>query len=164
MERPTWNTTLNELLEVFRSALRAVAPVLERAQIRHQEHLAYDDWDNIAQCLFANIVERSVASASQVVAGRQLQFPDYATLYTDYSQSALILVSDAAADVPRPMLFHSFVGREDIFDTAVGVEVESDMRTPKPDRREIPIERARFSVYIRTAAGQTTLEQLTVLL
>jgi hypothetical protein len=159
-----WNTTLTELLEVFHDALCAVAPILERAQIPYQEHLAYDDWDNIAQCLFTNIVEHSVASATQVVSDGQLQLPRYATLYGDYSQNALILVDDASSAVPSSVVFHSFVERETMFDTAVGVEVESNMRTATSKRREIPIGRARFSVYVRTVDGPRTMEQLTVAL
>ncbi len=51
-----WSTTLNDLLYIFRNASIAIIPWLEKARIGWKEEEAYDDWDNIVNALYENIV------------------------------------------------------------------------------------------------------------
>lgn len=51
-----WNTSVTELIMVFRGALISIIPWLERAKIYWKNGESYDDWDNIVNALYENIV------------------------------------------------------------------------------------------------------------
>jgi hypothetical protein len=51
-----WRTSVTELLGIFRGALLAIIPWIEKAKIKWKEGEAYDDWDNIAESIYQNIV------------------------------------------------------------------------------------------------------------
>lgn len=51
-----WKTTVTDLLVIFQGALISIIPWLEKAKIKWKDEEAYDDWDNIAESLFKNIV------------------------------------------------------------------------------------------------------------
>lgn len=57
-----WLTTVNELLSIFRGALIALIPWIEKAQIKWKDGEYYDDWDNITESIFNNIVCSSLIS------------------------------------------------------------------------------------------------------
>lgn len=52
----SWKTSVTELIAIFRGALLAIIPWLEKAKIKWKEGEAYDDWDNIVESLYSNIV------------------------------------------------------------------------------------------------------------
>jgi hypothetical protein len=54
------NTSVTELLVIFRGAMLAIIPWLEKAKIKWRDDEAYDDWDNIAESLYQNIVVSSL--------------------------------------------------------------------------------------------------------
>ena len=86
-ESGVWRTRVTDLVFIFREALQVLAPVVRKAQINYEDDLAYDDWDNIAQNLYSNIVERSVRFATGL--DGDLSLPSYAMLYETYEQNAL---------------------------------------------------------------------------
>ena len=57
-----WKISVNELLNIFRGALLALIPWLEKAKISWKDDEAYDDWDNIVESLYKNIVCASLYS------------------------------------------------------------------------------------------------------
>lgn len=57
-----WKTSVTELLAIFRGALLAVIPWVEKAKIKWKDGEAYDDWDNIVESLYENIVCSSLTS------------------------------------------------------------------------------------------------------
>lgn len=82
-----WKTTVNELLLIFRGALMAVIPWLEKAKIKWKEGEAYDDWDNIAASLYQNIVCSSLTgevSSDYSIAKYNFHYEDY--LLIDFIQ------------------------------------------------------------------------------
>src|SRR6266849_5651445 len=123
---PTWITTVDELVRIFRDALAAVAPVLERAQIHSDELRAYDDWDAIADALFQNIVVRSIQWSEQ--AFHDIDLGRYATLSEGRAQTPQLLVRDGSSNEWN--VFHSIVSRRHPFDSvtwlkSVGVAGET---------------------------------------
>jgi len=139
-----WATTVEELVRIFRDALAAIGPVLERARIHSDDLRAYDDWDQIARTLFDTIVINSVRYSAE--AGPAVEFDPYATLVTQPGQRSNVLVRDSSTDQWK--VFHSVVSRQRPFDTAKALEAngktveEIDFNTAHfavriPDRKEL---------------------------
>ena len=52
-----WETSVKELLYIFRGALIAIIPWVEKAKIKwKEEEEIYDEWGNITVALYENIV------------------------------------------------------------------------------------------------------------
>jgi hypothetical protein len=77
----TWNTSVTELLLIFRGALLAIIPWLEKAKIKWKEGEAYDDWDNIVESLYKNIVCSSLTGE----VASEYRIAKYNFNYGDYS-------------------------------------------------------------------------------
>jgi len=79
----SWKTSVSELLSIFRGALIAIIPWLEKAKIKWKEGEVYDDWDNIAESLYRNIVCSSLTGevdSSYSIAKYNFQYEDYSTI------------------------------------------------------------------------------------
>jgi hypothetical protein len=88
-----WETSVDELLALFREAMRALIPVAERAHMRWKEHDAYDDWDTICQAIYRSIVIGSIEQADGI--GRSMPQPDYDLRTNSYEKNSFI--GDAAS-------------------------------------------------------------------
>ncbi len=78
-----WKTTVTDLLVIFQGALISIIPWLEKAKIKWEDEEAYDDWDNIAESLFKNIVCSSLTGeilAEYKIAKYNFKNDDYSTL------------------------------------------------------------------------------------
>ena len=156
-----WHVTVSELAELLREALRAVAPIAARAQIPYGEETAYDDWDNIAQCLYNNIVVRSVRFARGM--DQSVILPNYAMLYERFDAfDAIIQVTDPSKTVGGPIVFHSFVTRDQPFDTVRGVKLQDDHETATSQRFEGSAATVGFSLLVRRGGSGFVVEELDV--
>ncbi|MBK9381980.1 MAG: hypothetical protein IPN39_11675, partial [Chitinophagaceae bacterium] len=78
-----WKTSVTELLAIFKGALLAIIPWLEKAKIKWEVGEAYDDWDNIAESLYKNIVCSSLAGEVALeygIAKYNFKYVDYASI------------------------------------------------------------------------------------
>jgi hypothetical protein len=119
----TWRTNVTELIVIFHDSLVALVPQMDRARIEWRNESAYDDWDAIAQTLFAHIV---VASLRWALPEEKsvLNVPEYNTTYDQYIGKAIIVVEqDTHA---RPLVFHSFETAHEPFDTVRAVEIDDN--------------------------------------
>lgn len=76
-----WKTSVTELLLILRGALMAIIPWIEKAKIKWTDEEAYDDWDNIAESLYQNIVCSSLTGE----VASEYQIAKYNFNYWDYS-------------------------------------------------------------------------------
>lgn len=83
-----WKTSVTELLMIFKGALLAIIPWLEKAKIKWTNEEAYDDWDNIAESLYQNIV----CSSLNGEVTSEYQIAKYNFNYDDYSSISFIRV------------------------------------------------------------------------
>jgi len=156
-----WRTRVTDLVLIFREALQVLAPIAKKARINYEDDLAYDDWDNIAQCLYSNIVERSVRSAAGL--NEDLTLPSYAMLYERYEQNALILVLHPTNASAERVVFHSFASRQGAFDTVVGVVLTGNKRKVGVPLWEAPATVARFGLLLGSS-GWPPIEEIGVLI
>lgn len=78
-----WTTSVNELIFIFRGALIAIIPWLEKAKIKWKEGEAYDDWDNIAESLYRNVVCSSLTgeiASDYSIAKYNFEYEDYSLI------------------------------------------------------------------------------------
>lgn len=122
---------------IFRDALAAIAPILERAHIHSDDLRAYDDWDEIAQALFDNIVVRSIQWSAEV--GADIDLGRYATLGQKRSRLSELVVRERSG---RETTFHSFASRQRPFDTVKVLEVGGTTTS------EIALDDAEFALRI----------------
>ena len=111
----TWETSINELISIFRGAINAILPWLEKAKIPWKEGVAYDDFDVIAESLFESIVAGSVKSQNKYSG----KFPKYNYRYTDYSEMDYIGVKDDKGNDLVFVEFQSIFGENDKIKVAV---------------------------------------------
>jgi hypothetical protein len=112
----TWNTTITELLGIFRDGLIALLPIAERAHIPWKEHEAYDDWDAIATTLFEQVVLRSVRWSLAENQAEQLSLAPYDMAMDSYSSlSTLVIGRDGRPG--ETLVFCAFATQVTPFDT-----------------------------------------------
>lgn len=90
-----WKTSVNELLHIFEGALLAVIPWLEKAKINWKEGEAYDDWDNIVEAIYGNIVYASLECSPLYISSKgevmcEYSIAKYNFHYEDYSSMDFI--------------------------------------------------------------------------
>lgn len=119
-----WCVTVNVLLANLRDALSALAPVAERAHISWREGEAYDDWDDLASCVYGILVGRTInadASAGTGVlplAPYDMRLPSYAE-----NSSFVSVMEDGSA-----LFFNKLVAGEGDFAAAETLPATLDGR------------------------------------
>jgi hypothetical protein len=121
MTNSDWKTSVNELLSIFRQALLAVIPCIEKAHIRWKQGESYDEWDNITEALFSNIVCSSLAGAVLP----EYSMARYDLRYKDYSNIDFILVETPNA-ATNMYIFVSYQTVVSPFDSVEVAEVNKD--------------------------------------
>lgn len=114
-ESDTWNTSVNDLIRIFRNSLLALIPYVEQAKIPWKQGEAYDEWDEIARVLYKNVVAKTIQWGCGYGDISEVAIPDYDMLYKNYSQFSLICVADSEPD-DSSLVFHSFSSRHQSLD------------------------------------------------
>ena len=118
-----WHTTVDHLVFVFRDALRALVPHLERVRIEWRDGAAYDDWDEIAQTLYQQIVVASLLWAMPEE-DRDDSIPRYDVSYKSYAGRTVICVNRFST--PEKLVFRSFATANVPFDKILACRVSSE--------------------------------------
>jgi len=87
----SWQTTVSGLVLIFRDALAALVPHMERAKLPWREGEAYDEWDEISEVIFDKIVAQSLRCALGPE-GESLRLPRYDMVYDNYRDFSFIAV------------------------------------------------------------------------
>ena len=139
-----WETTVSHLVLVFRDALRALVPHVERVRIEWRESSAYDDWDEIAQTLYETIVVASVLWAMPEDERERCRFAEYNMIYASYAGKTVIAVNGTSAG--ERLVFHSFATEKEPFDRARVCRVDVDGRVLEGDFLLIDADTAAYIV------------------
>jgi hypothetical protein len=146
-----WQTSITELVCTFRDCLAAVAPLLERARFRTEEPNTSDDWDNVAEALFENIVGRSIRWSAEV--GQEVQLGPYATIHRDYEERPRIEVIPIGRPA-SPLIFHSLVSSRERFDRVAALTLRT------LETVVVPLAGSQF--VLRLPGASSTIHSLTV--
>ncbi len=151
IDADVWHTSVTELIHTFRECLAAVAPVLERARFRTEEPNTSDDWDDVADSLFDNVVGRSIRWSAE--AGQEVHLGPYATVHPSYEQRPRIEVIPSLGS-PSLLIFHGLASSRERFDQV------SALTSPTLQRVIVPFEGTRF--VLRLAGAPSTIDSLSV--
>jgi hypothetical protein len=104
-----WETSVAELVDVFRSALTAIIPELRRARIPVGVRAGVDSWDEISESLYRNIVIEGIRSALPEREMEDFRAPQYEMDYEDYRDLSFIeAMLVAPQKTGQRLVFHSF--------------------------------------------------------
>src|SRR5476649_2526097 len=121
-------SSITELVRTFSECLRALTPYVSRVGITWQDGQNYDDWDAIAQTLYATVIDNSIA---YTVLGKDfVKLTPYGRTMPDYAECSFLYCTEAGESAPFLILVQS----EAPFDTAVFIELD---RNGKPTGQEI---------------------------
>lgn len=111
-----WQTTVKKVISIFRDALIALAPALDKAHIPYGDYEQYDDFDAIAEVLYEQIVLNSIKgdfSNNDSI----LEIPAYGFSFVSERHTAFIEVSlNTEANEKHYCVFRSFSSNENLFD------------------------------------------------
>jgi hypothetical protein len=148
-----WNTSVSDLIRIFRNSLLALIPYVEQAKIPWKQGEAYDEWDEITQVLYKNIVTKTIQWGCGYGSISEVAIPDYNMLYKNYSQFSLICVADSKPD-DSSLVFHSFSSRHQSLDMIQYVSVPPNGVRIEDKLMSIPFEDSDFCFRERVKPGQ----------
>jgi hypothetical protein len=153
------DTTVTHLIAMFRDAIRALVPIMDRAHITWKEHEAYDQWDAIVSVLYERLVIEPIrwglGDGEVPLAEEILRLPRYDFFVDDYSNRSFIELTPSQRSQRFPNAFLRFVSDSDPFDLAEVVMLDEAriIRSPRPPRR-LRLANARFDLMYRAEDGQ----------
>lgn len=150
-----WQTTVDELLLVFRDALRALVPHVERVRIEWRDDSAYDDWDEIAQTLYEKIVVSTLQWSMEEEEREHCKLPSYNMSYASYAGKTVIVMNGASDE---RLVFHSFTTENEPFDKVRACKVDREGRVSSRDFVFLDANTAAY----RVETPVMTLVELTV--
>ena len=147
-----WDTTVTELMSIFREAQGALVPVMERARVRWHGN-TYDDWETIAEALFDSIVVMSITNALPPADAARLQIPKLAMIYGDYSTMSFIEVLTGDKESPSLHRFFQFGSINKPFDTVEYLAIDAAGKVLSEEINSIPADRTEFGFQHRQPSG-----------
>lgn len=90
MQDNYWDTSITELIMIFRDSLISLIPILQRAKITVGIDQGYDAWDDISETLFNNIVVESIRWALPENEMLDFKLSRYEMTYEDYFNISFI--------------------------------------------------------------------------
>lgn len=147
-----WTATPGELLNVFRDALLAIVPVVERAMMGWRDEEAYDDWDAIADVLYEQLVVASVRWSLAETDHAAFKMPPYNTLVESYNDLRFFAVT--APTLRAPGAFHSFSTTGTAFDTVRVRELDEYGEIVGEGVIAVPIESVQYSLATKDRTGK----------
>jgi hypothetical protein len=115
---------VTELVGLFREALLALLPVMERSRIRWREGQSYDPWENIERMLYESIIGSCVENAMPI--GSIKRLASYGLVQPAYTDQSFLVSSDN-----KNAAFQKLVTRSELFDEAAFVELRVDLTPSK---------------------------------
>lgn len=150
-----WRVTANALLANLRDALSALVPVAERARISWREGEAYDDWDDLASCVYDVLVSRTIAA--DVGAGREaLPLAPYDMRLPSYAEHSAIA---ARTDDGSVLLFNRLLAGEGDFAAAEAVSASLDGRLLEAGPAVLPIDSVSWLLLWRRRDASTEFRE-----
>lgn len=154
---PIYSTTVDELIRVYCQAMAALTPSLDQVHIAWRDGAAYDDYDQIAECLFGSIVLNSLREATD----SSRKFFEYARGYEDYRDLNYIAVHNANVESNRVAL-QSFQSNSAPMDSVRISLLDGNLQ--KIAVQVIPNVNLRFSLACIVGGNRLMLDRISILL
>jgi hypothetical protein len=155
-----WKTNLNEVMYIFRGALNSLVPWLEKSKIPWKDEAAYDDWEAISECLYFNLVLRSISFSDPLYELEGIKLSRYDRFYSDYSEISYVEVipnldqknyfNEIVESLGKNTIwaFNSFETSKTPFDMVSFIGIDEKGK-PINNDFELPIEKIEFQFRYR---------------
>lgn len=150
--------TVTDVILNFRAALVAVLPMVETLGIPWKRGDAYDEWDDLASCMYKQLVGNLLSAARVPFRGAPVRLAAYDMMLPDYSQYATIDVQNMELG-PGRWVFHAFGTDTAPFDVLEVRELSIDALPCSEELRTCSILGSRF---LLTLPDGSRIEQVPV--
>ena len=151
-----WATSVDELVQIFRTALIALIPIADRAHMSWREPDNYDDWDSMAAAIYESIVSRSLEESSEWKKFDPVPKYDWRT--SRYSNNSFL----TAGDEPGACAFICFETSASPFDTCLFGRLDESNVVSGFERRRTDL--VNFVLAGRSGGVVTMVDTLRVIL
>lgn len=118
-----YNMSITELLDLFRRGLTALVPVADGVGISWRDGEAYDDWDEIATCLYERVVANSIKQACHSMGLSTINLAEYDMSLSSYSNRAYIRLEGLGIPEDAIAVFVRFSGVGSGFSDAMWIDL-----------------------------------------
>lgn len=154
------DTSVQELVLAFRKALVVLTPLMDQVGIAWRDADAYDDWDEICQVLYKNIVMRSIEFSTTL--GNELEAPEYGMVYPSYGELSFVELLGRTFDPGRCQVFVGFSSRAQPFDSVRYQTICRPDFSAVGEPKIIPIDEVSFRFVLNEQGRRRHLSVLTV--
>jgi hypothetical protein len=144
--------TVTDVMLNFRAALVAVLPMVEALGIPWKRGDAYDEWDDLASCMYKQLVGNLLSALDVPDGGTPMRLTAYDMMLRDYRQYATIDVQNNALG-PGRWVFHAFGTDTAPFDVVEVRELRSDTVPCSEKLRTCPLVGSRFSLTLSNGSS-----------
>ncbi len=152
--------TVHDLMLNFREALSALTPFMDRIRIGWRDAEAYDDWDEIAQALYKNMVLQSVLFSTEPA--NDFSTPQYGMAYPAYDDKSFIEVESHTLQFSGQLVFVGFSTLERFFDQVRCQPVSGPAFRALGEPVCLPLEGVHFRFVVNKGNGE--LEHLSTII
>ena len=163
-----WKTSITKLIYIFRESLINLIPTLEKARISWKTKEAYDDWDEIAETLFKNIVIRSIQFHKEIGEEKELKVPKFDFRYDNYLEMSFIEVKmkseiekDFKTELDNIFVFRGFDTIQKPFDCVSCSRIDKSGNFQFIEEKIFPMDKVEFSFLLREE--KLSVKRLTLL-
>lgn len=158
-----WETSVGEVMIIFRDALASLAPSLDKAHISSKEGEQYDDYDAISEMLYEKMVINSIKwSFTDTL---KLEIPAYGFEFDFEKHTAFIEVClDTESNQRKQYVFQNFSSEKNLFDTVVCYPFGKAQSLFSAETANVTLKECSFQLRYEQESGFSHKSALTVLL
>lgn len=157
-----WETSVEEVMTIFRDALASLAPFLEKARISSKEGEQYDDYDAIAELLYEKIVINSIKWA--FADSEEIQIPTYGFEFDSEKHTAFIEVCFGIESDQKQYVFQDFFSENSVFDTLKCYPLGKTQSLFSTETTYVSLKECSFQLRYKKENEFNSVSALTVLL
>jgi hypothetical protein len=135
--------TVTDVILNFRSALVAILPMVKALGIPWRRGDAYDEWDDLASCMYRQLVSNLLPTLDSPSGGSPVRLAAYDMMLPDYRQYATVEVQNSTLGHGR-WIFHAFGTDSVPFDVVEVRELGSDAVPCSEEFRTCPLSGSQF--------------------
>lgn len=157
-----WETSVEEVMSIFRDALASLAPFLAKARISSQEGKQYDDYDAIAEMLFEKIVINTIKWS--FADSEEIEIPVYGFEFDPKKHTAFIDVCFGSQPDEKQYVFQDFSSEKYLFDTVKCYPLGKTQSLFSAETAYVSLNECSFQLRHKKGDGFHSASALTVLL
>jgi hypothetical protein len=157
-----WETSVEEVMIIFRDALASLDPFLAKARISSKEGKQYDDYDAIAEMLYEKIVINSIKWS--FADSQEIELPVYGFEFDSAKHTAFIEVCLEIESDQKQYVFQNFFSEENPYDKVVCYPFGTAQSLFSAETAYVSLKDCSFQLRYKKENGCNTKSVLTVLL